>query len=116
MPKDLSFWILLVLVIGGVVALALYLRRGLILRKDKKGFLIQVEKDEPAPASESGIQVGKGARIEGSTVGDISGLKVEGSGDVDAHGQSINVFEDGKLKDAKVGDISGVKKSQPPKS
>jgi hypothetical protein len=115
MSNDSNVWLVLILVGGLVVAVALFLGRGLIVRKSREGLSIEVEKHQlpvsPAPPSQ-GIEVARGAQIERSTVGDISGVKLEGDAATEA--RDLRVFQQGRLEGSQAGDISGVKKTRPP--
>lgn len=102
MPDVPWLWGLLIVAVAGVVAFAIWKGRGIKISKSESGLGIEVEK---ADAKHSGINVGRGIRIESSTVGDIAGVKNSDS----TLGSSIDVARNAKLKDAQVGDIAGVK-------
>jgi hypothetical protein len=109
MPSEPWVWALLIAAAAAVVAIALWLGRGFIVRKDDKGFAIEVkERAGEAPGGQR-ISVASDARIERATTGDIGGVIVKGSGTAPVPGQSIDVLAGGKIKDATVGDIAGVK-------
>jgi hypothetical protein len=111
---DNTVTIVLIVVAGLVVALAIWFGRGLKARKTKAGYELEVQ-SQPADAA-GGIQVARGAKITGSTVGDIAGVKVEGGGAAGPVPDRIQVFDQGTLKNVQAGDIAGVKKTTPPKS
>lgn len=110
---DNTVTLVLIVVAGLVVALAIWLGRGLKARKTKAGYELEVQ--SKSPEASGGIQVARGAKITGSTVGDIAGVKIEGSGAPGPLPDRIQVFDQGTLKNVQAGDIAGVKKSTPPK-
>ncbi len=106
-----DFWIVLTLVGGLVVALALLLGRGLRVRHGAKGMSLEVEAPSEQPSR--GIDVAGNTPIQGSTVGDISGVKHEGGAMEPEAAREIRVLQNGRVLDSHIGDISGIKKIRP---
>jgi hypothetical protein len=108
LPSSMPVNVWYIVVVGAIVlvALALWLGRGLRIRK---GAIIV----DPARADATkSISVGAGAKITRSTTGDISGISVSGSGPVPAAGKaSVDVLRGGDVRDARVGDISGIRQT-----
>ncbi len=106
---QMDFNTIAIIVLGVVIlgGLALWLGRGLKIRKDKDGFSLETEATqiEGRSKSDQNISVGKDLEIEGSTAGDVAGIK----GDTDSD-QDIDVLSGGKVKDSNLGDIVGIKK------
>lgn len=109
MPDVPWLWGLLIVAVAGVVAFAIWKGRGLKISKNDSGLGIEVEK---ADSPQAGISVGRGIRIENSTVGDVSGVKNSEA----TPGGSVDVAHNARLENARVGDISGVKGKATPRS
>ena len=109
-PEDPVVWIFLIVVAGLVVALALWLGRGMIFRRDKQGVSFEI-KAAPATrnAKETDISVAKNAVIDDVTAEDITGAKTEGADADVVNGKKISVLDRAKVSGSKVGDIAGIK-------
>lgn len=111
----MEFRTILVIVMGIVIlgSLALWLGRGMIIRKRPDGGIeLKTEAKNVDERDESSIDVGSDLEIDNAKVGDISGHKGT-SADFDAKGkQNINVMKGGKIKGGEVGDISGIKQEK----
>jgi hypothetical protein len=106
MPDDPTTWIVAIIVVGAVVAFAIW--RGNFVEFQAKPFKLRFKRDAPAPGAEgSGISVGKGMKITGSKVGDIAGVKT--SGPAGARAPRVSVGEGARIEDSEAGDIAGVK-------
>lgn len=105
-----TIWIVLIVGAVLVVGLALWLGRGLVIRRDKEGFSIETKERQSQPPGDPSIRVAKGLEVERATIGDIAGIKSEDAGAVSESKQDIDVLSDSKVKDAKVGDIVGIKR------
>ena len=94
-------------IIGGlvlVVLLAIWMGRGIKIKKDS----ITVEAAREVRAT--GVSVAAGARIEGSHVGDITGVSSSGKPAAASAGKApVEVLRGGVVKDATIGDVTGVK-------
>jgi hypothetical protein len=108
MPNDQLVWIVLIVVAAGVVGLALWKGRGLSVRKNEAGFRLEVKEGQKAQPG-STVSVAKGARIEGSTVGHITGMATRGDDTTQPPTARVDVLEKGTVRNARVGDITGVK-------
>ncbi|HEX9941027.1 MAG TPA: hypothetical protein VGG03_03345 [Thermoanaerobaculia bacterium] len=107
MPNEV--WYVLIAAVLIAVVFAILKGSGLILRKGKDGVEIEVKKRSAAIPPKTGISVGEGARIEGSTVGNIGGIIHRGGGTVPVPaGAEIDVLRQGELKDVQARDIGGV--------
>lgn len=112
MPNDPVVWIILIVVVGAVVALAIWFGRGIRFKKDDKGLEIKVageakpgkQPDEITSVAEN-VAIGKNAEV-----GDIAGTKVRGAHQEVQTKAKTEVFKGGEVGDgAKVGDIVGKK-------
>ena len=113
MPQDPTVWIVLIVAAALVLGLALWLGRGLRIRKDKRGFSFEAEKGQPEPASDNDVVVGRGLRIDKAKVGDITGIKSDGFDAMpSAKQKSIDVLSEGSISDTSTGDISGIKQQR----
>jgi hypothetical protein len=103
MPTDPVVWIVLIVVVGAVIALALWLGRG--LRVKGRGIDLKVESDKSMP--DSGVTVFKQGKVgERARVGNITGVRLDhGRGQVP--GQDVAVANQTEIQ-GKVGDITGV--------
>ena len=102
-----------IIVVGIIIlgCLALWLGRGLKIRKDKNGISLEIDAVKTEESSKHNISIGKDLKIEDSTVGDVAGIKGEAVPDSK---QDIDVLNGGKVKNSKLGDIVGVKKQSKP--
>lgn len=110
MPNDPIVWVILIVVVGIVVALAIWLGRGISFRKDDKSIAIKVAgAGQTTKASDNTTSVAEKATIENAEVGDIAGAKIRG-GDATANDkEAVEVLKGGTVKGSKVGDIVGKK-------
>lgn len=113
MPNDSTVWIVLLVIGGLVLILALWLGRGLKIRKENGGFSIEAREKPPEQMPEQNISVARDLRIEDAGVGDIAGIKGADAQDVPHAKQDIDVLSGGKIKNANVGDIAGIKQERP---
>lgn len=115
MPNDPDIWILLIVLTAFIVGLALFLGRGLIIRKDKKGFSIEVEKKKESKPKEivedSKISVGERAHLIRVKVGRIFGLRNSTQEKILESG-NVEVLKEGELRDVDVDEIGGVIKER----
>ena len=103
-PDDPVVWLVIVLTAGFVVALGLWLGRGIVFRKDKGGYSLEIEKEK-----NEGVKVGEKAVIDdGAEVGDIAAIKQEGDTPGAVQKGNIEVLKDGKIR-GKTGDIVAIK-------
>lgn len=103
MPGDASVWIVAIIAIAFVLVVALWFGRGLIFKKSGDEVSLELKSDSADDAaSGSKVEVLGGAKITGSSVGDITGVR-GGAGSAD-----VDVLKDGKISDADVGNITGV--------
>jgi len=109
MPNDPAVWVALLVVVALLIALALWLGRGLRISKDKDGFLVEAKEYRSEKTVDQTISVAKDVEIERARVGDIAGIKGEEVSNISEAKQSIDVFSGGTLKDAQAGDIVGIK-------
>lgn len=116
MPIDANVWITVAVVIGLVVALALWFGRGLIIKKDKEGYSVQVEKDRPLDTRTDDMKVAEALEIKDSTAGDVAGKKITSPGAVSDRAQNIEVLSHGKVERSTLGDIVGVKQEDRPRA
>jgi hypothetical protein len=108
MPTE-AYYLIIAAVLAAVL-FAIWKGRGLTLSKDKDGIKIAVKEGTmPPPPARQQISVASGAKIEGSTTGDIAGFKVRGGGAAAPAGTDISVLDRGRVKDSAVGDIAAVK-------
>ena len=113
MPDDPVVWIVLIVVVGLVVALGIWLGRGIVFRKDKQGYSVELkESADKQEVKEAGIKVAEDAEITGSEVGDIVGYKIEGDSTGAESKEKVDVLSGGKIKGTRTGDIAGVKKTE----
>lgn len=104
MPTDPVIWIVLIVAVGIVAALALWLGRGLKLTV--KGFGVDIKERQSTRAG-SGINVFKGGEVgEGGTVGKITGIKNQG-GEAAAPQGKVDVASGARIKGS-AGDITGI--------
>lgn len=118
MPDDPVVWTVLIVVVGLVVALLIWLGRGLVFRKDKQGYSVELkESTDKQEVDKSGIKVASDAKITNSEVGDIVGYKIEGKGNSTGaeyaeYKEKVDVLSGGKIKGTRTADIAGVKKTE----
>ena len=111
MPADTVVWIVLIVAVGVVAALALWLGRGLKLRV--KGFGMDIKERQSAPA-DSGATVFKEGQVgKGGTVGNITGVKNQG-GKGGAPQGKIDVASGARIEGS-AGDITGVENTGKPR-
>ncbi len=109
-PDDPVVWIVLVVVVGLVVALALWLGRGMIFRRDKQGLSLEIKAASGSRnAKETDISVAKNAVLDDVTAEDIAGVKQEGGDAEVVNGKKISVLDRAKARGLKAGDIAGIK-------
>lgn len=113
MPPDSTVWIVLLVIGGLVLILALWLGRGLKIRKENGGFSIEAREKPPEQMPEQKVSVGRDLRIQDARVGDVAGIKGDDVQDVPRGNQDIDVLSGGVIKDADVGDIAGIKRERP---
>jgi hypothetical protein len=107
--NNVNVWITIAVVIGVVVALALWLGRGLIIKKDKEGYSVQVEKDRPLDTRTDSIKVAEALEIKDAEAGNIIGRQ-DAPGD---RAQNIDVASHAKVERTKMGDIVGIQQKDP---
>ncbi len=116
MPSDPTLWIVLLALSAVVLGLALWLGRGLSLRRTKDEFSLEVKERSPeshatpAEPARSTVTVAKGLEAESLTAGNVTGVESAGGQPHD-----VDVLSDARLKRARIGDITGVRQ-EPPKS
>ena len=76
-------------------ALALWLGRGLIIKKDKEGYSVQVEKDRQPDTRTDNIKVAEALEIKDAEAGNIIGRQ-DAAGD---RAQNIDVASHAKLNE-----------------
>jgi hypothetical protein len=113
MPKPVMsepVMIVLIIVAGLIIGLAIWVGRGLVLRRNKKGLVFEVKekRKEQQPKGEN-IKVAEELKLTDVTAGDIAGKVVEGGDSKATEANSIEVANKGNFKNAKLGDIVGVK-------
>jgi hypothetical protein len=111
--NNVNVWITIAVIVGVVVALALWLGRGLIIKKDKEGYSVQVEKNQAPDTRTDNIKVAEALDIKDAEAGDIAGRKVTSPDAVGDRAQNIDVANRAKIERAKVGDIVGIKQEGP---
>ena len=98
-------WVIIAAIISAaaVVALALWLNRGLKFKKDKDGVSLELEGGSAGDAeSQSQVSVGEGLKVsDGGKVGDVTGV------DGDAGNANVGVLKDAEIS-GDVGNITGV--------
>ena len=113
MPSDPLVWIALFAFIALVVSLALWFGRGFMARW--KDFRFEVKESQAKPQSR--ISVAEGAKIQGSKLGDIAGIKAEGGMTPAANDHTIEVLKKGEIQNSTTGDIVGIElQAKPPES
>jgi hypothetical protein len=111
---DINVWIAIAVVTGVVVALAVWLGRGLIIKKDKEGYSVQVEKDLKPDSRTDTIRVAEALEIKDAEAGDIAGKKVTSPDAISDRAENIDVLSHGKIERTKLGDIVGIKQENRP--
>ncbi|MGH6892582.1 MAG: hypothetical protein ACREEP_10015 [Dongiaceae bacterium] len=106
-PNDPVVWVVLIAVVAAILGFALWRRYNVVLRKGDTELRLERSSEDGS----TGITVGKGMRITGSQVGDITGAKVAGG---DAKPVSADVASGARIENSKVGDIAGVIQEPPP--
>lgn len=104
-------WITGIIAIAAVVALALWLNRGLKFKKNQDGVSLELEGDSAGTSKpQSKVSVGEGLRVGScGEVGNIVGK--EG----DAGETAVDVLKDAEIS-GKAGDITGVSRKGKPES
>jgi hypothetical protein len=113
MPTEAYYFIIAAVLVA--VLFAIWKGRGLSLRQNKNGIEIAVKELSQVPPARPHIDVAAGATIEGSRVGDIAGVIVQGGGTAPSVGRDVSVLEQGRIKNSQVGDIAGMKQEEGPK-
>jgi hypothetical protein len=116
MMNNVYVWITVAAVIGVVVALALWLGRGLVIKKDKEGYSVQVEKNQLPDTRTDNIKAAEGIELADVEAGDIAGRKVSAGEAVGDRSQDIDVASHAKIERTKMGDIVGIKQEGPARS
>ena len=111
--NNVYVWITIAAVIGVVVALALWLGRGLVIKKDKEGYSVQVEKNHLPDTRTDNIKAAEGIELADVEAGDIAGRKVSAADAVGDRSQDIEVASHAKIERTKMGDIVGIKQEGP---
>ena len=104
MPGDASVWITAIVAIAAVVALALWLGRGLVFKKSSDKVSLEIKSNSADAASErkKKVSVATGVKVgEDGSVGNVTGVS-GGSGNAD-----VEVLTDGEIL-GDVGDVTGV--------
>lgn len=110
MPSDPTLWVVFLALSAIVLALALWLGRGLSVRRSKDEFSLEVKersRDVQPAVNRSTVSVARGLDAEGLAAGNVTGADAPVTGDVD-------VLSGAKLKNARLGDITGVRQDGGP--
>jgi hypothetical protein len=115
MPNNVYVWIVAILALGVVVALAMRLGRGFRVKKGADGYSLEVDKAQVLDTRTDNIKVGAGIELKDVEAGDMAGRKGTGGGAGD-RAQNIEVGDHAKIERSKLGDIVGIKEegSSPP--
>jgi hypothetical protein len=106
MIDDPVVWIAAIIALVLVVVFAI--RKGYNIKLKKGDVEANFQKNDPA-RSDAAISVGRGMKVANSTVGDITGMSVENSGETSTGPeQPVDVLDGAKIKDSEIGDVSGV--------
>ena len=101
----------------GFIILALVvlyaLRKGYNVKLKRKDMEASFQKNDKEP-THSHISIGMGMKIQGSKIGDISGIKTKTSGGspTATSDSSVDVLKNSDIDDSELGDISGIKSEQ----
>jgi hypothetical protein len=109
MPADPTLWIVFLALSALVLGLAIWLGRGLRVRKTKEEFSLEVkeraiESHTAEGPAKSAVTIAKGLEGESLTVGNVTGVESKGGPTPD-----VDVLSGAKLKNARIGDITGVR-------
>lgn len=104
MPKEAWYFVIVGLVL--VLGLAIWMGRGIRIRKGS------ITVDAVREPQASGVSVAQKAHIEGSHVGDITGVSITGKGPMPGSKGTVEVLREGTVKNATVGDVTGVKQDE----
>lgn len=107
-------WIAIAVVIGVVVALALWFGRGLKIKKGSDGYSLEVERDQAPDTTTDNVKVAEAIELKDVEAGDIAGRKVTSSDAVGTRPQNTEVASHAKIERTKLGDIVGIKQEGPP--
>ena len=100
-----NVYIAIVVAVAVTVVVALVLGRKVSIRQDEKGIHVETDAAERSPGPKVGV--GAGLKIEGSNVGNITGVRQEGNASAEAAGE-VSVANGAELRGSVVGDITGV--------
>jgi len=108
MPENAYVWIAIVVVVGMVVALAIWKGRGLRLKRDQGAFSVEVDAASGrlgnSPDSRR-IRVGNQIDIADAEVGNIKGVQSDSVGTPDR--EDVEVATGARITGSRVGDIVG---------
>lgn len=99
MDLDAWQWILIAVLVAIVVVFAL--SRGYNV-KLKRGD-VEAHFEKSTDGSGPGVSVGKGMKVKGSRIGNVSGIR----GGAEAKGR-VDVLDGASIKDSEMGDVTGV--------
>ena len=91
--------------LSGIIGILVAILGGYLTYLQIKKIRLERKKNDKS----GGINVANEAIIEGSTVGDITGIKSVGSGTPPELDQNIEVLNKGRVRNSDVGDIAGIK-------
>lgn len=100
-------WYVLIVCGAIVVALAIWKGRGIKIRKDS----ITVDAVRESGPKSAGVSVAAGAKITGSTVGDMTGQVVTGGGAAPST-TPVDVLRNATVSDARIGNVTGRKEDE----
>ncbi len=100
-------WVVLIAFVAAAVVFLVWRRYTVVVRKGD----VELRLERPPDGGSADITVGKGLKIKGSQVGDITGAKITGG---DAKLPAADVASGAKIENSKVGDIAGVVQESPP--
>lgn len=103
MPSDPKVWIVLILVVGIVVAIAVWLGRGLSARAGNIAVSLPGKKEPDQ------VSVAHKARLDDVEVGNITGQQRAGQSVPSSSPANIDILRESSVRHAKIGDIVGVK-------
>ena|SRR5687767_11372707 len=113
MPANPELWMLFIVLCALVLGVALWLGRGLSVRRTKEEFSLEIKEHaaaspaQPHDRGHGSVSVAKGLDGEDLTIGNVTG--VESGGPDSAASQDVDVLSGARLKNARVGDITGVR-------
>jgi ABC-type transporter Mla subunit MlaD len=108
MPENAYVWIAIVVVVGIVVALAIWKGRGLRLKRDQGAFSVEVDAESGKPRGSPDsrrIRVGNQVEINDAEVGNIKGVQSDSVGTPDR--EDVEVATGARIRGSRVGDIVG---------